>query len=96
MFIDGDGDSFEHLLRYLRLKTKPLFWDHATGFDIQKYNALQVTADYFGVTDLSEWIKAKMYLKVVTIRTWSHRDNSISVEPHGYNTRVSFFPQSRL
>jgi len=61
IFIDGDGDLFEHLLRYLRTKVKPFFWDRNSGFDIQKYHALQVTADYFSVLELSEWIRAEKY-----------------------------------
>jgi len=96
LFIDGDGDSFEHLLRYLRLKVKPLFWSHKDGFDVQKYQALQVTADYFGVEGLSEWIKDKMYHKAVTIHTSTQVLKDVKVGVHSDNIRVSYSPQPGL
>jgi hypothetical protein len=68
-FIDGDGDSFEHLLRYLRLNENPFFWDRVHGFDRQKYNALQATAEFFGVRGLSDWIKTERYTSIVQVIT---------------------------
>jgi len=70
-FVDADGDSFEHVLKYMRLKTMPLFWEPSVGFDHDKYLSLQVTAEFFGVTELADWIENKVYLDVVTVSTTS-------------------------
>jgi len=96
VFIDGDGDSFEHLLRYLRLKEKPFFWNRVTGFDRAKYNALRVTADYFGVMELSVWIKAEGYKLVVTIKSDTQVFEPYSMEmkkflSHDDDTKTSCF-----
>jgi hypothetical protein len=96
IFVDGDGDSFEHVLSYLRYKTKPLFWTRDAGFDTQKYNALQTTADYFGVTELNEWITDSKYLEVVTIKTRTELLKDVEVEPRGANTKVSYVLQPGL
>ena len=94
-FIDEDGDSFEHILRYLRHKVQPLFWDRINGFDRQKYNALRVSAEFFGVESLSDWIKHERYTSAVTTSTTTsmstiHTSGSVS-EPHDPNTKVSYF-----
>ena len=94
-FIDEDGDTFEHILRYLRHKVRPLFWDRTNGFDRQKYNALRVSAEFFGVQSLSDWIKTERYSSAVTTSTTTsmstlHTSSSVS-EPHDANTKVSYF-----
>jgi len=101
IFIDGDGDSFEHLLRFLRLKEKPLFWNRATGFDTQKYNALRLTADYFGVTELSEWIKRERYAWAVSItetRSMGFSDYlpPHTVEVHHDDLKVTYIPHGGM
>lgn len=68
-FIDADGDSFEHILRYLRCRNMPLFWTQSEGFDHQKYTNLEATADFFGVLKLKDWIAKKKYESALTIET---------------------------
>ncbi|KAF2497895.1 hypothetical protein BU16DRAFT_456850 [Lophium mytilinum] len=69
-FIDGDGNTFEHLLRFLRRPSIfPLFWSKAEGHDFALYEALQQEAEQYGVDKLAEWLKAKKYLEAVKLVT---------------------------
>ncbi|KAF2236546.1 hypothetical protein EV356DRAFT_530827 [Viridothelium virens] len=64
-FLDADPDTFEHILRYLRHETFPLFYNQRTGFDYWKYNALVAQADYFCIEELVKWIKEQKYVGAV-------------------------------
>jgi BTB/POZ domain len=64
-FIDQDGDDFPHILRYLRNKTLPIFYDRAKGHDLEKYQAVLGLARYFLITRLMEWVGKQQYLKAV-------------------------------
>src|SRR3954471_305451 len=46
-FIDADPSLFEHILRYLRRRVLPLFYDKAKGHDYALYLALLEEAKYF-------------------------------------------------
>jgi len=101
-FVDADGDSFEHVLKYMRLKTMPLFWKPSVGFDHDKYLSLQVTAEFFGVAALAEWIENKVYLDVVTVSTTSSIVSGNCDETPALNattnanTKLSHYPTFRM
>lgn len=66
-FVDADPELFEHILRYLRRQTPPLFYDKYKGFDFHKYIALLYDAKYFGVEGLVEYLQEKRYLQTVKV-----------------------------
>ena len=68
-FIDVDPELFEHILRFLRTGTYPLFYNRDTGFDIARYMALLSQAKLLQIDTLSSWIEKKTYLKAVWIKT---------------------------
>ncbi|KAG6989740.1 hypothetical protein G7Y79_00065g094510 [Physcia stellaris] len=57
-FVDADPDTFEHVLKYLRHGTFPLFTTTQKVTIIGK-------ARYFQIPSLEKWIRDKAYLKVV-------------------------------
>ena len=66
-FLDADGDVFQHVLRYLRHETMPLFYDNVMGHDYGLYLAVLEQARYFGVEPLQNWLERKTYLQAVKI-----------------------------
>ncbi|KAI1781262.1 hypothetical protein F4818DRAFT_33834 [Hypoxylon cercidicola] len=70
-FIDCDPVLFEHILRYLRTRRFPLFFDAKTQtFDYVLYDSLLGAARYFSIRELAEWIEKEAYLDAVqTTRT---------------------------
>ncbi|KAF2803586.1 uncharacterized protein BDZ99DRAFT_399662 [Mytilinidion resinicola] len=68
--IDNDGDTFEHVLRFMRCPSKfPIFWSKEKGHNFNLYQTLQEEAERFGVDALAEWLKAKKYLEAVKLVT---------------------------
>jgi hypothetical protein len=58
-FIDANPDTFAHILDFMRRGSKfPLFWSKSSGFNVELYNELEIDADYFGLDDLRDWIRA--------------------------------------
>lgn len=66
-FLDADGDVFQHVLRYLRHETMPVFYDDAKGHDYALYLAVLEQARYFGVEPLQKWLEEQKYLQAVKI-----------------------------
>ncbi len=93
-FIDGDGDLFEHLLRYLRRGVLPIFYDNVKGHDHAKYLALLREAEYFHVDRVQAWIENKEYLKAVTIQhTFTEMGSAYGrAETAGSNVEVNYVP----
>ncbi|KAJ8133434.1 hypothetical protein O1611_g180 [Lasiodiplodia mahajangana] len=68
-FIDSDPELFVDILRYLRSGNYPLFFDPAAGtYDYARYSALLGEAQYFGITQLENWIRNQRYLEAVKTR----------------------------
>lgn len=72
-FIDADPSIFEHVLRYLRQRVFPVFYDRAKGHDFPLYTAILAQAKYFGIDPLQNWLEHKAYLDVVKISHSSSR-----------------------
>lgn len=66
-FIDADPDLFEHILRFLRRGTLPLFYDKSKGHDYGLYHALLAEARYFGIDALENWLVDRGYEKMVKV-----------------------------
>lgn len=66
-FVDADPTIFEHILRYMRHGTFPLFYDRTNGFDYGLYNLLMREAECFGMGKLKDWIATKRYLQAITV-----------------------------
>jgi len=67
-FIDADPKLFEHILRYLRRRVFPIFYDKSTGHDYAMYLALLEEAKYFRIPRLEKWLDDKIYLQAVKVR----------------------------
>jgi hypothetical protein len=67
-FIDADPELFEHIMRYLRCRVLPIFYDNIKGHDYALYLALLEKAKYFQIPRLENWLKDKGYLQVMQIR----------------------------
>ncbi|KAI1767018.1 hypothetical protein GGR53DRAFT_483648 [Hypoxylon sp. FL1150] len=67
-FVDYDPALFEHVLRYLRTREPPLFFDvDAHTFDHVLYRSLLSAARHFGIAELARWIEKKEYLDAVQV-----------------------------
>ena len=62
-----DGDVFEHVLRYLRHETMPLFYDDGKGHEYGLYLAVLEQARFFGVEPLQKWLEEQKYLQAVKV-----------------------------
>ena len=65
VFIDADENTFQHVLRYLRDRVLPLFWDRKKGHDYALYLAVWSQAKRFRIVDLEKWIEDQDYLQVI-------------------------------
>lgn len=68
-FLDADPSAFEHILRYLRTGTYPLFHDPQRGHDIHAYHTLLLAARFYQLSRLTTWLERKGYLAAVSTRT---------------------------
>lgn len=100
-FIDADGDLFEHILRYLRRKVFPIFYDNAKGHDHAMYLALLKEAEYFQIERLRLWIAEKNYEKAISVRhainVGKHYDGFVIHAPANYDTQyIPFFEEDQV
>lgn len=92
-FIDADPALFKYILRYLRRRVFPIFYDIDKGHDHALYLALLEEARYFQIARLQDWLEEKRYLGAVSVQC------SLEVEGAGYlsttlpsDTRVEYYP----
>ncbi|KAJ6786033.1 hypothetical protein PWT90_06567 [Aphanocladium album] len=68
-FLDADPDIFSQVMRFLRTRRFPLFWDNASGYDTAKYLELLVAAQFYHIPTLEMWLTEKRYLGVMNIKS---------------------------
>lgn len=68
-FIDADPEIFSEIMRFLRTRRFPLFWDHAFGYDTAKYLELLVAAQFYQIPTLEMWLTEKRYLGAINIKS---------------------------
>ncbi len=66
-FLDADPDMFSQLMRFLRTRRFPLFYDQASGYDTAKYLELLVAAQFYQIPTLEMWLTEKRYLGAMNI-----------------------------
>ncbi len=66
-FIDADPTLFEHILRYLRRRVLPIFYNVNKGHDHELYLALFEEARYFQIARLQDWLENRQYLRALAI-----------------------------
>ncbi|KAI9836281.1 MAG: hypothetical protein M1819_001618 [Sarea resinae] len=81
LFIDADPDLFEHVLRYLRRRVLPIFYDRAKGHDRALYGALLEEAKYFQIPRLEKWLEEKTYLQAVTVKLTTYEVEGLDQVP---------------
>lgn len=65
IFLDGDGDVFEHVIAYIRRGVFPLAFDPVKGHDHFLYFKVLQEARYFQCPHLITWLEHKCYYKCV-------------------------------
>ncbi|KAG0152949.1 hypothetical protein PDIDSM_1908 [Penicillium digitatum] len=100
-FLDADPTLFEHILRYLRRRVLPIFYDIGKGHDHALYLALLEEAKYFQIARLQDWLENKQYLHALSVecsieedegtpcRTTLSTDTSVKYYP-GWGTKKVF------
>ncbi|TQV99757.1 BTB/POZ fold domain-containing protein [Cordyceps javanica] len=68
-FLDADPDMFSQVIRFLRTRRFPLFYDHASGYDTAKYLELLVAAQFYQIPTLEMWLTEKRYLGAMNIKS---------------------------
>ena len=95
IFVDRDGNMFEHILCYLRTKVFPFFYSQSSGYDHAKYQLLLAEAKYFQISSLKEFINTQSYAKAIkierSVQTLDTADNMHS-ETSGIDTKVHYVP----
>lgn len=66
-FIDVDPDIFEHVLRYLRHRVFPIFYDRSKGHGYGQYLLVLQQARYFQIGELQKWLEDRTYLKSINV-----------------------------
>jgi len=67
IYVDRDGNLFEHIQKYLRNLVLPVFFDDKKGHDEKLYLALLAEARFYGVDRLKRWLEQKVYLRAVKV-----------------------------
>lgn len=68
-FLDADPDMFTQILRFLRTRRFPLFYDQTHGYDAERYLELLVAAQFYHIPTLEMWLSEKRYLGAVNIKS---------------------------
>jgi hypothetical protein len=91
-FVDADPDLFVHILRYLRRRVLPVFYNLQKGHDYALYSALLKDVRFFGISALETYLAERKYIDRVKVCRWvadtgdgslhARDDSSLSVEYH--------------
>ncbi|OAA67584.1 BTB/POZ fold domain containing protein [Cordyceps fumosorosea ARSEF 2679] len=68
-FLDADPEMFDQVMRFLRTRRFPLFYDQASGYDTAKYLELLVAAQFYQIPTLEMWLTEKRYLGAMNIKS---------------------------
>ncbi|ATY60614.1 BTB POZ fold domain containing [Cordyceps militaris] len=68
-FLDADPDMFSEVLRFLRMRRFPLFYNPSSGYDTAKYLELLVAAQFYQIPTLEMWLTEKRYLGAMNIKS---------------------------
>ncbi|KAL9102805.1 MAG: hypothetical protein Q9163_002083 [Psora crenata] len=97
--IDQDGDTFEHVLRYLRSYSIgaplfPLLFDQTRGHDYAMYQQILAQACYFEIPSLKAWLEDKKYLNAVEIERSANllQDVADIDVIYGSNVKLEYYP----
>jgi len=66
-FVDIDGDTFKHILKYMHSGIFPVLYDKNKGHEFAVYLTILQQADYLISPALSKWLIDQTYLKAVKI-----------------------------
>ncbi|KAG9231470.1 hypothetical protein BJ875DRAFT_382895, partial [Amylocarpus encephaloides] len=97
-FVDYDGTRFEFVLRYLRERVFPIFFDIEKGYDHVRYQEIWYAARYFQINDLQVWLEKRFYLRAVKVVHRVEVDPGITsstdlrYELRGNSERIFFYP----
>lgn len=93
-FIDADPTLFEHILRYLRRRVLPIFYDISKGHDHALYLALLEDARYFQIARLQEWLENKRYLNALSVECSIEEDEGTPCRTTlSMDTSVKYYPE---
>lgn len=97
-FIDADPEIFNHILRFLRHGVYPLCYSIDKGHNYALYAAVHAQAQYFLITNLSEWLSKQRYLQVVKIESSAEvLENEFRLAgATGSDTLVQYHPSWRV
>ena len=106
-FFDYDGDTFEHILCYLRTQSLatpvfPLFFDQTNGHDYIKYQRVLTMAQFLQIPRLEQWITEEEYSQALQIDVFANvhegtrwisgkHDSSVKVEYYPFTENVRVF-----
>jgi phytoene desaturase (3,4-didehydrolycopene-forming) len=95
VFVDGDGDLFVHVLRYLRRGIFPLLLLDNGGVDHAQYAALREEALFYEIPALAAWIGGKKYLEALMVERTARVVNTaeeLTTPRPTLDERVEYFP----
>lgn len=85
-YIDGDGETFSHILSYLRRGVFPVFYDRVHGHDEHKYHLVLEDARYYAIPALERWLDARGYISAVCVNRQAWITDSIDGD--GYHAKL--------
>ncbi|QQK43725.1 Potassium channel tetramerization-type BTB domain [Penicillium digitatum] len=92
-FLDADPTLFEHILRYLRRRVLPIFYDIGKGHDHALYLALLEEAKYFQIARLQDWLENKQYLHALSVECSIEEDEGTPCRTTlSTDTSVKYYP----
>ena len=72
IYLDGDGEVWQYIVKYLSRGYYPLLWDNEKGFDLTLYARLLVEAERQQSESLAKFIRDKTYEQAVKVK-WTKK-----------------------